>query len=76
MSNRNMNGETFEEFMASVDKLISKTLWGLTSSHLADVNTRDLWNDGVTHRYAAQEIMKNDDLSELSCVQSFLDGES
>ena len=36
MSKRNMHGETLEEFMANVDKLISQTLYGLTSSDLAD----------------------------------------
>ena len=71
MSKRNMHGETLEEFMVNVDKLISQTLYGLTSSDLADANTWHLWNDGVTHHYAAQEIMNNDDLA-----RSFLCGES
>lgn len=51
---------TFEQWMVKVDQWISKGLCGFTSSDLADIAYRDLFEDGLTPIQAAREAIQNE----------------
>ena len=48
-----MNTKTFEEWMQSVDNVISDRLMGMTSADLPDICYRDYYDDGMTPRQVA-----------------------
>ncbi len=50
---------SFQDWMKQVDKAISDKV-GLTSSDLADICYRDLYDDGVSASSAARKAIKSD----------------
>ena len=54
---------SYEQYMKQVDGILSDLLFGMTSEDLADTNTRDFFDDGLTPHQAALAIIEGDDLA-------------
>lgn len=55
------NGLTYEQWIAKVDANLESRI-GLGHADLADFNSTDAWDDGMTPEEGADECLASDDL--------------
>jgi hypothetical protein len=60
----NMTAQTYKEWMRAVDAILTSKV-GLSSSDLADFNSRDLYDDGCSPEIGAEECLLGDDTYQI-----------